>query len=48
MADQDGRHSEMVTQLLRHVPSSTHDADVKGEILRHTVLFTLLLQVSLS
>ena len=37
MADQDGRHSEMITQLLRHVPSSPPDADVKGNIFRRTV-----------
>ena len=28
MADQDGRRSEMITQLLRHVTSQPHDADV--------------------
>ena len=37
MADQDGRHSEMITQLLRHVKSSPHDADVKGDIFRRTI-----------
>ena len=37
MADQDGRHSEMITQLLRHMPSSSHDADVKGDIFRRTI-----------
>ena len=37
MANQDGRHSEMITQLLRHVASQTHDADVKGDIFRHTI-----------
>ena len=37
MADQDGRHSEMTTQLLRHVTSSPHDADVKGNIFRRTM-----------
>ena len=37
MADQDGRHSEMITQLLRHVTSQPHDADVKGDIFRHTI-----------
>ena len=30
MADQDGRHSEMITQLLRHLTSSPHDAEAKG------------------
>ena len=34
---QDGRHSEMITQLLRHVTSSPHNADVKGDIFRHTI-----------
>ena len=37
MADQDGRHSEMITQLLRHVRSSPHDADFKGDIFRRTI-----------
>ena len=37
MADQDGRHSEMITQLLRHVTSSPHDADVKVDIFRRTI-----------
>ena len=32
MADQDGRHSEMITELLRHVTSSHHDADVRYTI----------------
>ena len=41
MADQDGRHSEMITQLLRHVTASPRDADVKGDVLS-------TLQVSLS
>ena len=30
MADQDDRHSEKITQLLRHVTSSLHGADVEG------------------
>ena len=33
MADQDGRHSEMIAQLLRHVTSEPRDADVKGDII---------------
>ena len=37
MADQDGRHSEMITQLLRHVTSEPRDADVKGDIFGHTI-----------
>ena len=37
MADHDGRHSEMITQLYRHVTSSLHDADVKGDISRWSV-----------
>ena len=36
MADRDGRHSEMITQLLRHVTSSPHDADVRGDIFIRT------------
>ena len=34
MAVQDGRHLEMITQLLRHVTSLSNDADVKGDIFR--------------
>ena len=37
MADQDGRHSEIVPQLIRHVTSQPHNADVKGDIFRHTI-----------
>ena len=37
MADQDGRHSEMITQLLRHVTSSPYDADVRRDIFRRTI-----------
>ena len=37
MADQGGHHSEMITQLLRYVTSSAHDADVKGYIFSHTI-----------
>ena len=37
MADQDGGHSKMITQLLRHVTSYPHDADVKGDTFRHTI-----------
>ena len=37
MAVQDGGHSEMITQLLRHVTSYTHGADVKGDTFRHTI-----------
>ena len=36
MTDQDGRPSEMITQLLRHVTSQPHDADVKGDTSIHT------------
>ena len=36
MADQDGCHSELIMQLLRHVTSSLHDADVKEYIFRRT------------
>ena len=34
MADQDGHHSKMIMQLLCHVTSSPHDADVKGDIFK--------------
>ena len=37
MADRDGHHSEMITQLFRHVTSSPHDADVKGDIFRRNI-----------
>ena len=37
MANKDGHHSEMITQLLRHVTSLPHDVDVKGHILRQTI-----------
>ena len=37
MADQDGRHSEMVTQLLRHVTPLPHNGDVKDDIFRRTI-----------
>ena len=37
MADQDGRHSKLNTQILRHVTSSPHDAEVKGDIFRRTI-----------
>ena len=37
MADQDGHHSEMITQLLCRVTSSPHDTDVKGDIFRCTI-----------
>ena len=37
MADQDGRHSKMIMQLLRHVTSSPHDGDVKGDIFRRNI-----------
>ena len=37
MGDQDGRHLELITQLLRHVTSYPPDVDVKGDIFRHTI-----------
>ena len=37
MADQGGRYSEMITQLLRHVTSQSHDADVKEDIFKRTI-----------
>ena len=37
MTDQDGRHSGMITQSLRHVTSRNHDAGVKGDIFRRTI-----------
>ena len=35
VVNQDGRHSEMITQLSCYVTSSPHDADVKEGILKH-------------
>ena len=37
MADQYGRHSDIMTQLLRHVASPSLDADVEGNIFRRTI-----------
>ena len=37
MVDQDGCHSEMISQLLRQVTSSPHDADVKGDVSRRSI-----------
>ena len=37
MANQEGRHSEMVTPLLRHVTSQPANPDVKGDLFRHTI-----------
>ena len=37
MVDQYRRQSDMITQLLRHVRSSPHVADVKGDIFRHAI-----------
>ena len=44
MVDKDGHHSEMVMQLLRHVKSYLHNADVKGDIID----ILCILQVPLS
>ena len=46
MADQDGRHSEMITQLLRHVTSSPYDANIKGDIFRHTIYPPILVVIA--
>ena len=37
MVDQDGRHSDMMLQLLHYVTSSPYDADVKGDIFRPSI-----------
>ena len=37
MADQDGHHSEMITQMLRHATSSAHHHQRKGDITRRTM-----------
>ena len=48
MAEQDGRHQKMVMRLLRHVtPYKPHDADVKGDIFRHSTIYLFyILRVS--
>ena len=43
---QDGRHSKMITQLLRHVTLQPHDADVKGDIFRHTTYLPSLVVIT--
>ena len=48
MAGQYGRHSEMITQLLRHVTLSSHDADVKGDTIRRAIYLPSLVVVALS
>ena len=47
MADQDGRHSEVITHLLRYVTSSSHDALPKGDIFRHTIYPPSLVVIAL-
>ena len=42
----DRRRSEMIAQLLRHVTSSPHDADVKGDILRRTIYLPSLVVIA--
>ena len=37
MAVKDGRHSEIITQLLRHVTPSPHDVEVKVYIFRRMI-----------
>ena len=46
MVDQDGLRSEIITQLLRHVTSSSYDADLKGEIFRRTVYHPSLVVIA--
>ena len=46
MADQERRHSEMITQLLCHMTSSAHDVDVKGDIFRHTIYPSTLVVIA--
>ena len=48
MAEQGGCHSEMITQLLRHVTSTSHDADAKGDIFRRTIHAPSLLVIALA
>ena len=37
MADQYGRHLEIMTSFPRHVTSSAHDTDLKGNNFRRTI-----------
>ena len=37
MADQVGRHSVIMTQLLRHVLLLPHNGDLKGDTFRRTI-----------
>ena len=37
MGNKDGRHSDMITQLLRHLTLLLHDVDVKGDVFRRTI-----------
>ena len=37
MAYQEGRHLDIMTQLLRHLTSSPHNADLKRDIFRRTI-----------
>ena len=46
MADQDGRNSDMNTQLLRHVTSSPHDTDAKGDIFRRAIYLPSLVVIA--
>ena len=46
MADQDGRHSDMITQLLRHITTSPHDGDAKGDIFRRIIYFKSLVVIA--
>ena len=42
MADQDGRHLKFGAKFLRHVTSSTHDENLKGDIFTRALYFSEL------
>ena len=46
MADQDGRHSKMIMQLLHHVTSSPQDADDKRDILKYAIYPPILVVIA--
>ena len=47
MAQQDGCHSEMIMQLLRHVTSSPYDTDLYRDIFTRTIYPPSLVMIAL-
>ena len=46
MADQDGRPSEIISQLIRHVTSSPRDVDINADIFRGTIYPPSLIDIA--